>query len=83
MDQDQKHCAACQEIIMEGALVCPKCRSPQQPQRWGTFFSVLKWIGGFTAIISVIIGVKQISGIGLHYGLLSLKWYYTLKDSPS
>ena len=48
---------------MEGALVCPKCRSPQQPQRWGTFFSVLKWIGGFTAIISLIIGVKQISGI--------------------
>lgn len=63
MNQDQKQCVACREKIMEGALVCPKCRSPQQPQRWGTFFSVLKWIGGFTAIISLIIGVKQISGI--------------------
>ena len=63
MDRDQKQCTACREMILKGALVCPKCRSPQEPQRWGTFFSVLKWIGGFTAIISLIIGVKQISGI--------------------
>lgn len=59
----QKQCVACREKILAEATICPRCRSAQKPQRWGTFFSVLKWIGGFTAIISLIIGVRQISGI--------------------
>ena len=59
----QKQCIACRESIVADALICPKCRSPQKPQRWANTLSILKWIGGLTAIISLVIGVKQVSGI--------------------
>ena len=56
-------CIACRENILPDALICPKCRSRQNPQRLATLLSFVKWIGGVTAVISLIIGVKQISGI--------------------
>ncbi|MCP4672307.1 MAG: hypothetical protein GY857_13495, partial [Desulfobacula sp.] len=59
----QKRCIACKENIMPDALICPRCRSAQAPQRWMAFFSILKWIGGVTAIISLIVGVRQVGGI--------------------
>ena len=58
-----KQCIACRENILPDALICPKCRSHQKPRRWITLLLVVKWIGGVTAVISLIIGVKQISGI--------------------
>ena len=59
----RKQCIACREDILPDALICPKCRSPQNPQRLAMLLSFVKWIGGVTAVISLIIGVKQISGI--------------------
>lgn len=66
-DQDgsslQNLCIGCREAILPEALICPQCRSYQKPQRWSTLLAFIKWIGGATAVISLIIGVKQISGI--------------------
>lgn len=68
MDEDQsltthKQCVACKEEILMEALVCPKCRSKQKPPKWEKILISIKWIGGITALISLIIGVRQVSGI--------------------
>jgi tetratricopeptide (TPR) repeat protein len=61
--QTQKRCIACREKIASDASICPKCRSSQKLQWWTNLLSVFKWIGGFTALISLIIGVKQVGSI--------------------
>lgn len=58
-----KKCVACREKISADASICPICRSPQKPHRWAILLSVLKWVGGLTALISLIIGVKQVGTI--------------------
>jgi hypothetical protein len=59
----KNQCVACLENIKPDARICPKCRSSQNPQRWQSLFSVLKWITGLTAVISLLIGVRQLSVI--------------------
>ncbi len=61
--QIQKRCIACREKIAAGASICPKCRSTQKIQWWSNLLAAFKWIGGFTALISLIIGVKQVGSI--------------------
>jgi len=59
----QTRCIACLEIIQPGAKICPRCHSPQSSQRWKAFGSLLKWIGGLAAIITLVIGVTQLGDI--------------------
>jgi hypothetical protein len=47
------------EEIRAGARVCPHCHSPQSPQRWQGIGTFLKWVGGVTAIISLVLGLWQ------------------------
>ena len=61
--QTQKKCIACREKIASDASICPKCRSSQKLQWWTNLLSIFKWIGGFTALISLIIGVQQVGSI--------------------
>ena len=62
-----KRCVGCLENMLAEALICPKCGTHQKPQRWATIFLVLKWVGGLTAIISLVIGINQLSGIVKEY----------------
>jgi len=62
-NKTQTHCVACMEEIRDGARVCPHCHSPQSPQRWKGIGTLLKWIGGVTAIISLVLGVWQANKI--------------------
>lgn len=59
----KKKCIACREIIAVDASICPKCRSSQRILWQTKLITVFKWIGGFTALISLIIGVIQVSEI--------------------
>lgn len=56
---DQKLCIACKEPIHENASLCPHCATPQHQSKWHYFTLSLKWIGGFTAILSLVIVANQ------------------------
>ncbi|RDH92009.1 MAG: hypothetical protein DIZ77_07820 [endosymbiont of Seepiophila jonesi] len=56
---DQKLCIACKEPIHENASLCPHCGTPQHQSKWHYFTLSLKWIGGFTAILSLVIVANQ------------------------
>ena len=55
------HCIACLEPIRPGARICPHCGSNQAGNRWTILGNTLKWIGGITAIISLIAASVQIN----------------------
>ena len=55
------HCIACLEPIRPGARICPHCGSNQAGNRWKILGNTLKWIGGITAIISLIAASVQIN----------------------
>ena len=57
----RNHCIACGELIRPDAKLCPHCRSPQSLDRWKMLGTILKWVGGTTAIISLVIGVIQVN----------------------
>lgn len=57
----QKSCMACFQSIDKRATVCQHCGSSQVPDKWKHFGSVLKWAGGFTAIISLVVTLGQIN----------------------
>jgi len=61
MDTDKKKCIACQEFIQAGARRCRYCGSPQQPARWQTIGIILKWVGGITAVISLLLASFSIN----------------------
>ena len=56
-------CIACLEPINTGAKICPHCQSPQTGQSWKAITKLFSWIGGITAIVALIIGVKQLNDI--------------------
>lgn len=53
-------CVACLEPIKPGARRCPHCHAPQQPEKAKLLGSVLKWTGGITAVISLVIGSASV-----------------------
>lgn len=54
-------CIACLEPIHSGARICPHCGSRQSGSKWKLLGDILKWIGGITAIISLIVATVQIN----------------------
>ncbi len=56
-------CIACCETLRQGATLCPHCRSSQRPKRWKIAGTVLKWIGGTTAVLSLLIGAVRVDEI--------------------
>ncbi|QYZ66229.1 MAG: hypothetical protein OI74_14875 [Gammaproteobacteria bacterium (ex Lamellibrachia satsuma)] len=55
----RKPCVACREPIHQDAALCPHCGTPQHQSKWHYFTLSLKWIGGFTAILSLVIVANQ------------------------
>ena len=54
-------CVACLEPIQPGARICPHCGSRQAIARWRLLGSILKWVGGITAIISLLTASVRIN----------------------
>lgn len=63
IEHSKKPCIACRELIQPDASLCPHCRSPQSPQRWKMLGTAMKWLGGATAVITLLIGLVQVSRI--------------------
>ena len=61
MEESKKRCVACKEFIHSQASICPHCSTRQHISTMSKFGSLVKWLGGFTAVISVVIGVKQLN----------------------
>jgi hypothetical protein len=61
--EDKKKCIACQEPILINARMCPHCRTPQSRSIIGNLGSVMKWIGGITAVLTLIIASIQLNRI--------------------
>lgn len=52
---DEPKCRVCRELIQPGARICPHCRSSQSRRRWWHYTVVaLKWVGGATAVLSLV-----------------------------
>lgn len=45
------------------ATICPHCRLPQSPERWRILGSALKWLGGMTAVLSLLLGIVQLNSL--------------------
>jgi tetratricopeptide (TPR) repeat protein len=58
-----KLCIACHESIHGKATICRHCGTEQQPKPWRSVAQVLKWIGGITAVISLVLGTLQINDL--------------------
>ena len=56
-----KLCVACVEEIHGSAKLCPHCRTSQLPKRWKLAGDVLKWFAGIAVVISLIIGMSEVS----------------------
>ena len=54
-------CIACLEPINQGASICPSCGSSQS--RFHRFSPALKWIGGITAVLSLVMLATQVQGL--------------------
>ena len=53
----------CCEVIHPKARVCPHCHSPQQPRKLHAAATFLKWVGGVTAVISLVIGMDRLNDL--------------------
>lgn len=60
VSDDRTPCVACREPILTGARRCPHCHAPQRPEKVKFIASTLKWIGGITAVISLVIGSASV-----------------------
>src|SRR5512132_797477 len=56
----KKQCVACHESIHAEARLCPHCGSAQAPARWTMIGASLKWVGGITAVISLVLATWQL-----------------------
>jgi len=65
----QTRCIACLEIIQPGAKICPRCHSPQSPQRWNSIPSL-----GIDGLIlnSSLVSVDPVAAAGVCSGGLAL-----------
>jgi tetratricopeptide (TPR) repeat protein len=58
-----KFCVACHESIHAKANKCHFCGTDQQPKRLHSMAQVLKWIGGISAVISLVIGASRVNDL--------------------
>ncbi len=58
--KDEKPCRGCREMIHGQALVCPFCRTPQKISTTAAALNVLKWLGGITALVSLVLATSQV-----------------------
>ncbi len=64
MDEQQTQpCRSCKSPIHPDARICPACLSPQKKSAFASVRDILKWVGGIAAVISLIIGVNQVSNL--------------------
>jgi len=59
----KNRCIACRETIEPDARLCPHCRSSQSPDHWKLFGTILKWVGGSAAVISLLTGMVQVNSL--------------------
>ena len=60
-EKSLRMCIGCCQPIHASARVCPHCRSVQTRNRWHTLGGAMKWIGGITALLSLIFGMVQLN----------------------
>ena len=60
---EKKECIACREKIHLEAGICHYCRSPQYRSKKQLAIAWLKWVGGITAIISLVISSVNLNDI--------------------
>lgn len=58
-----KFCRACHEPIHTLANKCRYCGTDQHRRPWHSMAQMLKWIGGITAIISLVIGTSRVNDL--------------------
>ena len=56
-------CVACHMSIHALANKCRYCGSEQKPNPWNLIAQLLKWLGGITAFISLILGILRVNDI--------------------
>ncbi len=56
-------CIACYQPIPANAKACSRCGSPQRASAWNKVAGVLKWVGGFATVVSLVAGTLQLSSI--------------------
>ncbi len=62
-DKMDRLCIACKSALHPKAVICPLCKTAQKPGRWKSLGDFLKWVGGITAVLSLIITLGQVSSI--------------------
>ncbi|MDH5730887.1 MAG: hypothetical protein OEZ58_18010, partial [Gammaproteobacteria bacterium] len=60
---NKKHCIACYQSIHPHASVCPFCQNKQTRGRLSLLSNILKWSGGITAVVSVVITMSQVNQV--------------------
>jgi len=58
-----KLCIACKEPIHVDANVCPHCTNVQIPSRWKQAADILKWLGGITAVLSLLLMMIKVNDL--------------------
>ena len=56
-------CKACRESIRADARICHHCGTSQKGRFWGGLGEVLKWLGGFAAVLSLVAGAIQLNSL--------------------
>ncbi|MBU2627308.1 MAG: hypothetical protein KKE61_01715, partial [Proteobacteria bacterium] len=54
-------CVACKEQIQKDAKLCPFCKSSQKRAPLSVTLHIMKWVGGITAVISLVMALVQIN----------------------
>ncbi len=58
-----KFCIACHEYIHTQANKCRFCGTDQRSRPWHSMAKMLKWIGGITAVISLVMGTTRVNDL--------------------
>lgn len=61
--EETVQCLACREPIQSKASLCPHCRTAQHPSKWIFVGNILKWAGGGTVILSLLVTVVQVNSL--------------------
>ncbi len=62
-----KRCVACKNEIHVDAALCSHCHSKQKEHPWSKLGKVLKWVGGITAVVSLVIAMVNVNGLYRDY----------------
>jgi hypothetical protein len=58
-----KNCIACIGLIHKDAKICQFCRSSQYTSPLSVTIKTIKWIGGITALLSLVLAVSQLNNL--------------------